>query len=336
MTELVAALPPVTEAQHARILGAPRDAATHAALMADIPAMNTVEIGGTPTSKALPREVTVAAWNLERCLFPEASAAYLAPAKPALVLVSEMDIGMDRTGQRNTIAEMAAALGMTYAFGVEFYEVDLGSVTERLFCKDGYNALGFHGNGILSSVPIQRAAMFRLDPKGHWFCTDDDGAGDPAKLRLGGRMAVAAVVMSQAGPICAVSTHLEANCGPAMRHAQFETLLDAVDEFAPDMPVLIGGDLNSGNHLLPRFDWRDETLFDMAEGRGYDWSASPDGITVRASLISPHESRRMRLDWFATRGLTGTPHPLRAPLRPDGIPLSDHKCILADFSLGHL
>lgn len=331
MTRIVDTLPLVTKAQRAALLSAPRTAQAHRALMAEVPAMTALEQGGAASAARLPAQFTVAAWNVERCLFPDASAAHLLPHAPALVLLSEMDSGMARTAQANTSAEMARAMGMTYAFGVEFHELGLGGETERAYCTDDFNAAGWHGNAILSSAPFQRLALIRLDEDGHWFRSDAGGSED--QPRLGGRMAVAAVIETETGPLCAVSTHLESNADPVFRHAQMLRLLDAVDAFAPDMPVLIGGDLNTGNHIPPDFDWRKETLFDLARTRGYGWDLTADGMTTRPSLITPHPARQMKLDWFAHRGLTGQAHPVLPAIEESGRPLSDHEIILCDVAM---
>lgn len=331
MTQIFAELPRITEADRARILSAPRTADAHRALLSEIPAMSGVELGGEAAATTLPERFKVAAWNVERCLFPARSAIHLAGQDPKIVLLSEMDNGMARTAQRHTTAEMAAELGMAYAYGVEFFEMDLGGPTERQFCTHEFNERGWHGNGILSSVPFDQVALFRLDQDGHWFVTDNAGAGDTEQPRMGGRMAVAAIVPGASGPICVVSTHLESNADVAYRHAQFAKLLDDVDGFAPDLPVLIGGDLNTGNHLPPDYDWRAETLFDLARDRGYHWDMTPEGITTRNSLITPHDTRRMKLDWFCARGLTGQSGPLLPSLDPDGTPLSDHEAVFCEI-----
>jgi endonuclease/exonuclease/phosphatase family metal-dependent hydrolase len=335
VTKIVDVLPLVTEDQRAAILAAPRTAEAHGDLLASVPAMNLLEVGGKGGATVLPASFGVAAWNVERCLFPQASADHLLPHNLGVVLLSEMDKGMARTGQKNTTAELAAAMGMHYVYGVEFYELDLGGPTERPYCTDDFNAAGWHGNGILSSVPFTRVQMLRLDERGHWFLTGEDGgSGDPDQPRMGGRMAILAELPTESGPICVVSTHLESATGTELRHAQFEMILDAVEEFAPGMPVLIGGDLNTGNHLPPDYDHRKETLFAMAEERGYAWDLTAEGVTTRNSLITPHDTRRMKLDWFCHRGLTGASRPLLASLDPEERPLSDHECILCDVTLG--
>ncbi|MBY6160369.1 endonuclease [Mameliella alba] len=325
MMQVLSELPLVTETERAALLAAPRTAEAHRDLLAATPAMNAVQTGGTASAQVLPAEISVVAWNLERCLFPKDSAAHIAPRTPQIVLLSEMDHGMARTKQRHPTEEMAAELGMTYAYGVEFFEMDLGGPTERPFCEDDFNARGWHGNAILSKVPFDKVTMIRLDDHGHWF-TPDNGA-DPGQPRLGGRNAMAAVVPTEAGPLCVVSTHLESNSGPAHRETQFTRLMDAVDEFAPDMPVLIGGDLNTGNHVPPDYDWRSETLFAAAEARGYDWSMTAEGMTTRPSLITLHPARQMKLDWFCARGLTGLEKAVIPSLDANDRPLSDHDAV---------
>ncbi len=325
-TKRLDVLPPVTKATQRQLVNGPRTETLHRTLMAQTPAMNAVQTGGAAAATQLPATFNVAAWNVERCLFPDATAAQLAQLSPDIVLLSEVDHGMARTGQRHTTEEIAAALGMTYLFGVEFFEMGLGGPTERAFCHDDHNELGFHGNAILSTVPFLDTALIRLDDHGHWY-VGDKGATDPEQPRLGGRMALAAIVPGPTGDLCVVSTHLESNAGADHRHGQFARLLDAVDAFAAGLPVVIGGDLNTGNHLPPEFDWSQETLFALAEDRGYSWEFTGPGMTTRPSLITPHPDRVMKLDWIAGRGVSADAHGILSSVSSQGTPLSDHDCV---------
>ncbi len=325
MIDIVPALPRVTDAERQHLLSAPRTADAHRAMMASVPAMRMVQTGGTASADALPGALSVVAWNVERCLFPEDSADHIAHLSPDVVLLSEVDHGMARTAQRHSTEVMADRLGMAYGFGVEFHELDLGGPTERHFCKDDFNALGWHGNAVLSRAPFDRITLIRLDDHGHWFSAE--AGADPDQPRLGGRMAIAAVVPTASGPVCVVSTHLESNSGPDHRAAQMTRLLDGIDAFAPGLPVLIGGDLNTGNHVPPDFDWRQETLFADARARGFDWGFTADGMTTRPSLITPHPGRKMKLDWFAGRGLMPGPNAVIASTDANGRPLSDHDAV---------
>ena len=332
MMPTVSELQTVSPDDRTRIHVAPRTSAAHRGLLASLPGMNAVQCGGTARAARLPERFPVLAWNLERCLFPEDSAARLAQIAPQVVLLSEMDHGMARTKQRHTTADMAQTLGMTYAYGVEFFEMDLGGETERALCEDDFNARGWHGNAILSAVPFEKVTMIRLDDLGHWFTQDADvDAGQP---RVGGRNAIAAVVPTASGPLCVVSTHLESNADGPHRAEQFDVIMAAVDAFAPSLPVVIGGDLNTGNHMPPDFDWRSEALFANAEARGYDWSFTADGMTTRPSLITPHPARQMKLDWICGRGVGCVSKGILPSVDPAGRPLSDHDAVFASVSVG--
>lgn len=318
ITATTADLIPLQDSDRAAIAALPRSIAAHDAHMATLPCMTTVETGGTPGGP-LTFPLTVAAWNLERCLFPADSAAKLAATSAQIVLLSEMDKGMARTAQAHPTAEIGAALGLSHAYGVEFIELGLGSDTERAFCTDARNSHGFHGNALLAPV-IERPFMIRLAGRRHWFMT----AGD--QPRMGERMAIGGVIPTTAGRLVAVSTHLESVSDPAGRLAQVQGLIDTLDAAFPGLPVVIGGDLNTGNHAGG--DWRIETLFAHAAGRGFTaHGGPPDQMTTRPSLITRWPDRAMKLDWFLTRGLAADQAQIIPSLDATGRPLSDHDLI---------
>ncbi len=322
----VPALAGAPEEIRAQVATLPRTIEAHDDRMASLPFMNAIETGGSATATgplAFPFEV--AAWNLERCLFPEATAALLRRATSApVVLVSEMDSGMARTGQRNTTAELAGHLGMAYAYGVEFLELGLGSETEREFCKDDFNLHGFHGNGLMACVGLTGPFMLRLEGERLWFI---DGGDQP---RLGERMAIGAVIETEAGPFVAVSVHLESATTAAYRERQVVGLIAALDEAFPGLPVLIGGDLNTGNHAGG--DFEAEGLFRQAAVRGFSRHGGPlDVMTTRPSLITRWPERAMKLDWFLARGLLVGETRIVSSLDETGRPLSDHDLIVCSI-----
>ena len=325
ITETLNELPLVSAELKAKILSSPRTTEAHRDLFEQTDAMHFVQTGGEATAEALPSLLTIAAWNVERCLFPKETADKLRAEGADIVLLSEVDHGMARTHQRHTTEEVAAHLGMAYIYGVEFFELGLGSPTEREFCEDTENARGWHGNAILSAVPFNRVALVRLDDHGHWFSTEF--GADPGQPRIGGRMALLAEAETENGPICVVSTHLESNSNEAHRAAQFYILMDAIDDFAPDLPAVIGGDLNTGNHMPPDFKWQSESLFENARDRGYHWDGTAEGMTTRPSLITRHPDRTMKLDWFACRSLTAQSPRIVSSMNGE-VPLSDHDLIV--------
>ena len=305
----------------AAIASLERTIAAHDARMAELPSMNAVETGGrAERAGPLPFPFTVAAWNLERCLFPLQSAEHLGATGAEIVLLSEMDDGMARTRQAHTTAEVAGELGMAYLYGVEFIELGLGSDTEREFCKDRFNRRGLHGNALLSAVPLREPFLLRLEGERLWF------PGEVDQPRLGERMAIGGVVDTESGPLVLVSTHLESAATAAYRERQVVGLIDALDAAFPGRPVLIGGDLNTGNHAGG--DFEAEGLFARAAERGFTRHGGPlDVMTTRPSLITRWPERAMKLDWFLSRGLAVSGVEIVSSLSPTGKPLSDHDMI---------
>lgn len=308
------ALPVPSAAARALFADLPRSIEAHDAVAAGLGALQRVEIGGTGTAPPLAFPIRVAAWNLERCLFPMASAQALDGQD--VVLLSEMDNGMARTGQRHPTAEIAGVLGMGYAYAVEFLELGLGSPIEREYCVDPQNLRGFHGNALLSRAPLARSFRLRLHGLRQWFF-------DAEQPRLGERVAVGAEIATEAGPIVFVSTHLESACGQGHRAAQVAGLIAALDEAFPGRPVLIGGDLNTGNHAGG--DWRGEMLFDIARAAGFAVHGGPEtAMTTRPSLITRFPERAMKLDWFLARGVRLGETRILPSLDAANSPLSDH------------
>jgi endonuclease/exonuclease/phosphatase family metal-dependent hydrolase len=317
-TDRIEAIPPAVFRDFAES-GRSRD--LHENLLHTVPAMNAVELAGQPSgSGPLAFPFTVAAWNLERCLFPQASAAHLAATGASVVLLSEMDDGMARTAQRNTTAEVARERAMNYAYGVEFIELGLGSETEREFCEDDFNARGLHGNALMAATPLTRPFLIRLWGERVWL------SHDPDQLRIGERCAVGALIETVSGPFVAVSTHLESVATSAYRERQMKDLIDALEAAFPALPILIGGDLNTGNHAGG--DFEAEGLFAMSAARGFVRHGGPIGqMTTRPSLITRWPDRAMKLDWFLSRGLQISTAAIVSSLDSNGRPLSDHDLI---------
>ena len=296
--------------------------AAHDAKLVSMECMTRVETGGQAASTApLAFPFNVTAWNLERCLFPEESAAKMLAEKPAVALLTEMDNGMARTAQKNMTAEVARHMAMEYAYGVEFIELGLGSEIEHSFCQDDFNGKGFHGNALMSSVPMQRIFVQRLAGERLWFFNGGD------QPRLGERNAIGAVIETVDGPFLAVSVHLESASPAAYREKQVAQLINALEEEFGTMPMLIGGDLNTGNHA--EGDFEAEGLFRVAAERGFTrHSGALDQMTTRPSLITRWPDRAMKLDWFLSRDLDITESRIISSLDDNQRPLSDHDLIV--------
>ena len=196
-----------------------------------------------------------------------------------IVLLNEVDLGMKRTDYRDVARDLAQALGMNYAFGVEFVEVDrldnLGieevelddpALTRQMrdeLRPDPARYLGLHGNAILSRYPIANARISRLPVCHDWYNAEKTAISKLEKgkrlaankiflermereVRLGGRMALIADVRipdlrTQVATV--VNVHLENKCRPECRTKQMDALLSRLKEI--EHPVIMGGDLNT-------------------------------------------------------------------------------------------
>jgi endonuclease/exonuclease/phosphatase family metal-dependent hydrolase len=196
-----------------------------------------------------------------------------------IILLNEVDLGTKRTDYRDNARDLARALGMNYAFGVEFIEVDrledLGLEEVQLedadlarkmreeLKPDPSRYLGLHGNAILSRYPIRNARVVRLPICHDWYGAEK---ADISKLeqgrrfasnrifldridrevRRGGRMALIAdleIPDLPGGTATVVNTHLENKCKPECRTRQMDALLAEIKEV--QHPVILGGDLNT-------------------------------------------------------------------------------------------
>lgn len=331
ITRLCSELESVPKSVFEEIRQAERSSELHRRYM-QLPCLQSIECGHRGVGQKLSRHFRVVAWNLERCLDVSASAVLLRQYNPDIVLLSEMDNGMARTQQRHTTQALAKELGMYYLYGVEFLELDLGSEIERKLATDNFNCQGWHGNAILSKVPFKSAAMLRFDDHGHWFNGQKVGEHF-GEARIGGRMALLAEVTTAQGNLLVVSTHLESNVNQDLRYReqQMLALAQACQQFKPDLPVIIGGDLNSGNNLADGLDHRAEPLFAAMEQQGYHWQANPDGVTTHHSRITLRQTRQQKLDWFCAKQIRCSHSEILSAFAPDGTPLSDHEPILADW-----
>lgn len=219
----------------------------------------------------------IASQNLSRKEIIESQLATLQGVD--VLILNEADWGMKRTEYRNVTQELAAALHMNYAYGVEFVEVDpvfdLG--TEQVHLTDAQEDQrlqqdlqvdrsryrGLHGTAILSRYPIESARILRLPVCYDWYNKEYNAISKLEKgrrwsaqklfhervereLRQGGRMALIAdisVTDLPTGRATIVATHLENKCPPECRRRQMQALL--ADVKTDNNPLVIAGDMNT-------------------------------------------------------------------------------------------
>jgi endonuclease/exonuclease/phosphatase family metal-dependent hydrolase len=326
--EAVDRLTPVPRAVRQGFLDLPQTPAAHAsAFAAAVPAFRQIEVRRSAGAPA-PQSIRIAAWNLERCLYPEATARVLQRQHVDLTLLTEMDVGVLRTGQAHTIGRVAAQLGHSYCYALEFLELVAMAPPPGFPANGDASAEGFHGNGLVTSLPFDNPVVIRLDEMADWFA-----APMGSQRRIGNRMAVAVTIGVGASRFVVCSVHLENRTDGHGRATQMRTLLDALDTYAGALPVVIGGDLNT--HVGPGgYGDASEPLFALAAARGYDWTAcNLARPTTRTSTWSQSEGTR-QLDWFCTRGMKARDPAVVPALGEDASVLSDHELILLTLEPG--
>lgn len=341
--ETCADLPKVSPARRRAIVERPGGRAEHARLVAGIGALGRIEARAPPRPAAAPGGAArVAFWNAERCKYARPSRELLRRVGADIALLCEMDLGMARSGQRHTARELAEGLGQGYVFAAEYLELGLGDARECARHAGASNRHGLHGAAILAPAPLARPALIRLEAGGAWF----DGANN-GQRRVGGRIALAAMMPVSGVDVAFVSVHFESHSDPGYRAAQMGVLIDALDAYAAGAPVVIGGDFNTFSAareavkdaerkaaLLAEDPGRltnpvaHEPLFDVARAAGFDWEAcNRPGATQRASGGRAPEPPYGRLDWFFTRGLAASDPAIVPAVDGAGAAISDHELL---------
>jgi len=196
-----------------------------------------------------------------------------------VIVLNEVDFGMRRTGYRNVAADLASALQMNYAYGVEFVEVDpiaLGlekfeelSPADRAklageISVDRARYRGLHGTAILSRFPLENVRLEPFEHQPHDWYKDELKSVRPLEagkrkagelvfqekvrreVRRGGRMMLTAEMRDArlpGGRLTVVATHLESKTKPEGRRKQLEELLARIKD--ADGPVVVAGDMNT-------------------------------------------------------------------------------------------
>lgn len=299
-----------------------------------IPEIDDIELRNGASKAAARKTLRVIAWNTERGRHWRDGARLIkesaALRDPDVILLGEMDLGMARSSNQHTTREMAGALGMNYAYGVEFLEFTGGELQEREQYP-GPNQWGYHGNAILSRYPLSNLRMLRFPGIEKWYDGKAYGASESEWIqkRLGGRMALFATVRI-GRDVTLISAHLESSLrdSPA-RRIQTEMILEELKSYPDDTPVILGGDLNG----IPS-----ESMFESLRGAGFKIEDSND---TRGGTLQRSENGKVVLgdkyiDYLLVRGLRvvrdeTSPKVIPAvyPARPDGKLLADHTIVTA-------
>jgi len=337
--------------QERKKLGALLETQSQDVVMARIPQFFRAEMDNfIPMPAVAPESLGVLMFNMERGVHLKEIVEFLRDCPDIqpfdIILANELDDGCARSANKNTARELAGAFGLNYAWGLEFIEL-----------VNDENEKGFHGNAVFSRWPIRRAGVIRLPEQYNWYFD--------RQKRIGGRLAVFAELDVAGKPLGVVSIHLENRTHGEGRKVQMAAILEGVETELPNMPVILGGDLNTNT-----FDGRDkEDINDIAGSPEMRRRCLEDVFQYEDLLpmcaeagyeIVPHEPRLtrrkplpdgsylpLRLDWILLRGLTSGESRMVSTAKEDlvysrpgsalaaftGKELSDHNAVWAMVQL---
>jgi endonuclease/exonuclease/phosphatase family metal-dependent hydrolase len=196
-----------------------------------------------------------------------------------VLVLNEVDWGMKRSDYRAVVKDLADALKMNWAYGVEFVEVDpkiLGTQSftnvanegerkelDELFSTDKTRLLGLHGTAILSRYPLRDVKLVPFKYQAYdWYNGEKKyGSAEAGKrkgasllfgeeivreVRRGGRTNLIATIDIPDLPeqqVTIVAAHLENRTTPKGRVKEADELLEMIRPVAN--PVVVAGDMNT-------------------------------------------------------------------------------------------
>jgi len=196
-----------------------------------------------------------------------------------VLLLQEMDIGMNRSDYVDAARELAEALNMNYAYGPEQLEIDPvilgkekilqadGSVDEeatQYYRADPKKYKGVFGSAVLSRYPIKRVQVFQLKNQAYdWYSKEKEKTTYlEGARRLGTQLAFKNEVGREikkggriffrvdldvpdlpGGTLTVIDIHLEIKCEPSARQIQMAEILEYIRNIKN--PVIVAGDFNS-------------------------------------------------------------------------------------------
>jgi endonuclease/exonuclease/phosphatase family metal-dependent hydrolase len=221
-----------------------------------------------------------------------------------VILLSELDWRLRRSGRREVAAELAAELAMSFAYFGEF------AIRPAVGAP-----VSFIGNAILSSRPLSDV---RALPLSSFFLRRR------VRRLLGAPAGISARIVVNGRPIALGIAHLNSRWNPSGRESQMTQYLRG---FPKDGRAVIGGDFNTTTVDLRspasfikvtalclmqpgrfRYPQRWEPLFERLSRAGFEIdgaNANGKSTFTPGRLIPP--VLRPKLDWLALRGLKPVP-----------------------------
>lgn len=198
-----------------------------------------------------------------------------------VIVLNEVDHGVNRTGYRDVTRDIATLLHMNYVFATEFIELtplylgfqkmDTVDLARQQRASEKYGVdpkryLGLEGSALLSRYPIRSARIVHLPEAYDWYHGEIGAISDFGKVerwtankvfdervkrqvRRGGRIMIIAeleIPGSSSSVLTMVCPHLEDYSDEKGRRKQMDFALGQIGGIST--PVVMAGDLNTTGH----------------------------------------------------------------------------------------
>ncbi len=203
--------------------------------------LQTPEVYSCPrTSTPLSRNfVRMACWNIERGTHYDRIVDQLR-THPVLsdhdvLLVTEVDHGMARSGNRHVTQDLAQAMNCHGVFAPSHLNFDMGNGPEA-HRTQGKNTVALQGHALFSKFPLKDIELVPLpEPK--------DLMNGKDERQYGHENALVATLETPQGELHVAANHLSARSSRKQRVEQMKCILKALKKRKG--PALIGGDWNT-------------------------------------------------------------------------------------------
>jgi endonuclease/exonuclease/phosphatase family metal-dependent hydrolase len=198
-----------------------------------------------------------------------------------VIVLNEVDHGVNRTRYRDVTRDIAMTLHMNYVFATEFVELtplytrDKKKESEQSEV-DPKRYLGLEGSALLSRYPIRSARVVQLPMAYDWYHQEIHAISELAKVenlaggklvseklkrqvRRGSRLVIIAqleVPGATQGVLTVVCPHLEDYSQAPGRRKQMEFVLNQIKPVST--PLVIAGDLNTMGHSAAPVSFKSE------------------------------------------------------------------------------
>ena len=235
----------------------------------------------------------ILSWNIERGLQFTKILSFLRTIEADLLLLQEVDLNARRTRYRDIAAELAHALNLNYAFGMEFQELSEGTASRP----------AYHGMATLSRWPIARARVIRFRRQSNfwqprWYVPKMAAF----QRRLGGRIALVADLTVGGRRMVTYNLHLESRGNDALRLEQLTEVLEDCRRHVDQPTLVVAGDFNfnagagDAAALLQEAGLRDAVGLPghsttpakglLDHGRAIDWIFASEALDFRGRVYN--------------------------------------------------